>query len=434
MDLQYHFDEHGQPVALEIDGDVQELPPIERSRTPGKSIQTVRDLNTTLRSTVESIEDSYDGDSILVDVEATHGGYSNKNNYFYIADGMEKYVDTWTEPYNKPYLAESPHDLEDGDPKGRVRGAEMVWTGPDTGFHALDVEVGDSEEIERILDGRALTVSVGSTPAETVECSICSKDLYHDGRGSKTFELDQPPPNEWLNEDAPGIFGAFGKSNRDLWDYHEDDDGNHICRCRHLRGIEAPLGGDNFAEIDWMMHGNQYRELSRVNLPADQNKETGEFAHIRGLAEQNDSLDDETLRRVLTSELSRVEDHSPVDFARHQIVPSKDDLYVPTSAEDALSVMGSADDEHLFDTGLWVALSGQNPQSDFETILADYVEKDGRVIGAQDVGTDPMPVDEALDLGPREFGRYLRSRDDLSRDEKDSLDQLYCTLNMSGED
>lgn len=433
MDLQYHFDERGQPVAVEIDGTVQDLPPVERAVTPGKSIQTVRDLNTTLRSTVESIEDSFDGDSILVDVEATHGGYSNKNNYFYIADGMEKYVSTWTEPYEKPYLAESPHDLEDGDPKGRVRNAEMVWTGPDTGFHALDVEVGDDEEIERIIDGRALTVSVGSTPAETVGCSICDKDLFHDGRGSKTFQLDQAPPSEWLNEDAPGIFGAFGKTNRDLWDYHEDDDGNHVCRCRHIRGIDAPLGGDDFAEIDWRMHGNKYRELSRVNLPADQNSETGEFAHIRGVAEQNDSLDDEVQRRLITSELSRIEDHSPVEYARHQIVPSEDDLYVPTSAEDALGVMGSPDDEFLFDTGLWVALSGQNPQSEFETLLSDYVDRGGRVIGGHGENDTRTPLDEMMDLPPREFADELRERGDLSDEEKDSLDELYVTLNMSGD-
>lgn len=434
MDLQYHFDEQGQPVAVEIDGDVQELPPVDRAVTPGRTIQTVRDLNTTLRSTVESIEDSYDGDSILVDVEATHGGYSNQNNYFYIADGMEKYVDTWTNPFGKPYLADSPHDLEKGDPKGRVKDASMVWTGPDTGFHSLDVEVGDGNEIERIVDGRALTVSVGSTPAETVECSVCGKDLFHDGRGSKTFEIDRAPPSEWLNDDAPGIFGAFGKSNRDFWDYHEDDDGNHICRCRHIRGAEAPMGGDNFEEIDWMMHGNKYRELSRVNLPADQNKETGEFAHIKGIAEQNDSLDDEAFRRVVTSELSRVEDHSPVEYARHQIVPSEDDLYVPASADDAIDVMGSKDDEFLFDTGLWVAISGQNPQSGFETLLADYVDRGGRVIGGHETGDDPMPADEAMNLPPREFGDYLRGRDDLSEEEKDSLDELYVKLNMEGKE
>jgi hypothetical protein len=381
LDTQYHFDEHGQPVAIEIDGTVQELSPVERAVTPGKTIQEVRDLNTTLRSTVESMKDSYDGDSILVDVEATHGGYSNKNNYFYVPDGMEKYVDTWTEPYEKPYLAESPHDLKNGDPKGRVQDAEMIWTGPDTGFHSLDVQVGDDEEMQRIIDGRALTVSVGSTPAETVECSVCGKDLFHDGRGSKTFQIEKPPPKKWLDDDAPGVFGAFGKTNRDFWDYHEDDDGNHICRCRHIRGSEAPMGGDSFEEIDWMMHGNRYRELSRVNLPADQNKETGEFAHITGVAEQNDSLDGDTLRNVLVSDLSRVEDHSPVNFARHQIVPSEDDLYVPTSATDALDVMGSRDDEFLFDTGLWVALTGQNPQRSFQKNLSEYVDRGGRVIG-----------------------------------------------------
>lgn len=430
-DATYKYDDDGQVTGVEVGGDVYDVSEEEAKTLAGSSMNEVHDLTTAVRSTVEDMKDSYEDledDSVIVDIEATHGGYSNLNNYYYKVDGMKKYVDTWLAAGGRPYLVG--HDMK-SENKGRVDDAEFVSTGADTGYHALDVMIADEKEVQRIIDGRSLTVSVGSVPVDPVECSICGHDILNDGKTPTRYQLDEPPSREWLNESAPGVFGRMGMDNKDFWDYEEDDDGNHSCKCRHKRGIEAPLGGEDFVEIDWILHGNRYREVSRVNLPADQNRETGEYAHIRGLQDalaMTDGLDAEASREILISETSKV--GGPVDRAHFQIAREKD-LYRPGNAQDAIDFAKKTQLKAMYDTGLWELVTSTVPDATTDQQVRRYWKNGGRFLDDRQVQNDNglMTPAEAIQLkDPTKFGDWLRKmqkQSDADREDLKALDRLY---------
>jgi len=431
-DATYKYDKQGQVVGVEAGGDVHDVSEEEGKQLPGSQIQKVRDLTTAVRSTVDEIKDSFENieeESVIVDIEATHGGYSNLNNYYYKVDGMKEYVDTWLAAGGRPYLVG--HDMK-GENKGRVQDAEFVSTGDTTGFHALDVMIADEKEVERIIDGRSLTVSVGSVPVEPVECSICKHDILNDGNTPTRYQIDEAPPLEWLNESAPGVWGKLGMDNEEFWDYEEDEDGNHSCKCRHHRGIDAPLGGEEFSEVDWILHGNRYREVSRVNLPADQNRETGEFAHIRGLQdalEMTDGLGPEAARQILISETSRIEDNGPVERAHFQIAREKD-LYRPGDVEAAIDFAKQTNLKAMYDTGLWELVTATVPDATTDQQVRRYWKNGGRFVDdrlvQQDEGLSPA---EALKLeDPSAFGDWLRDmkrNTDVDNEALQALDRIY---------
>lgn len=115
---------------------------------------------------------------INVTLEATHTGVNrNKVNYAY--DKLERSVDSWTENYNKPVLLN--HDSS-SDPLGRVLNGEFKQSAINPGKHCiqLSVEITNKDAIERFLDGRYRTFSIGGYTDSAV-CSICGKDLMQDG-------------------------------------------------------------------------------------------------------------------------------------------------------------------------------------------------------------------------------------------------------------
>lgn len=125
-------------------------------------------------------------DSLVITVDASHAGYKNKNGFWYDVDAMRHAVskDAWTKPFPKPFLKN--HDL-DSEPIGRVQAARFVDTVDGKGFTQLDIKVTDSDAIEKIMDGRYLTVSTHGAPMEDaasrhsfVVCSICKTDMLVD--------------------------------------------------------------------------------------------------------------------------------------------------------------------------------------------------------------------------------------------------------------
>jgi hypothetical protein len=387
-DVDYHYDEDGMVTAVEVSGETFELSDAQSQRFPGKNrLPDTVSTQTSIRSTIEDIKASYSdyltmddqqgGDSILVDIEATHGGYFNDNQYYYKFSGMQEMVGTWTANGGRPYLVN--HDKQ-SKPRGRVVGARAVKTadsnarGETMGFHVLDVRVGDPEEIEMIVDGRALHVSVGSRPVDTVECNVCRHDLYHDGRGASRYTLSEEPAQEVLQQDAPGVFGEMGLTYEDFFKI-EESDGNWTAHCRHVRGHDCPVGGDQTRSTGWMMHANKYREVSRVNEPADVNEATGEYAHIRGLKEQEDSLQGDALDKVVEDELARVP--GPTDHARHSIASEKD-LWRPRTASKAKEHAQESGFDDMFDTALWSGINASNPQMTTADKVESYWKQGGR--------------------------------------------------------
>jgi len=142
------------------------------------------------------ITDAADGDELLVVIEATHSGIKTRNNTRYRPEWMARNVTTWTHPYEKPVLA---HHDKMGEPLGRVKQAMYVDTpelaldgGPD-GHCELLVSVRDKSAIEKLLDGRYTTVSIGARSSDVV-CSVCEVNLAEDEMcphvKGKQYEVD----------------------------------------------------------------------------------------------------------------------------------------------------------------------------------------------------------------------------------------------------
>lgn len=114
-----------------------------------------------------------------VETEATHSG-KNHNYCIYYEDSMEKDAESFMNPFRKPMLKN--HDSY-SEPLGRTKSS---WFGPSkltderSAIH-LVTRVTDKDAIEKFLDGRYSTVSIGGSMG-TVTCNICGKTILKDGK------------------------------------------------------------------------------------------------------------------------------------------------------------------------------------------------------------------------------------------------------------
>lgn len=115
---------------------------------------------------------------LMVTVEGIHTGMT-KNLTFYGGETLESSVPTWTEPHAKPILT---NHNEYSEPLGRIRHAEYVESIIVAGKYTtrMQLEITNQEAIDKILDGRFLTLSVGGS-ANKVTCSTCGKNIVAEG-------------------------------------------------------------------------------------------------------------------------------------------------------------------------------------------------------------------------------------------------------------
>jgi hypothetical protein len=181
---------------------------------------------------------------LLVKIAATHAGKITRNNGMYLPTEMKSAVSSWTAQYPKPVLV---HHNDTGEPIGRVVSAQYVDLGnmmrdtfapkfykeesernkfvdmvskisngsdnlidlvrdylfnnsalledPDyegLGYIEITAKVTDIDAIQKLLDGRYATGSIGAT-ARSAICSICKQDWASDSgmcdhRPGKTYE------------------------------------------------------------------------------------------------------------------------------------------------------------------------------------------------------------------------------------------------------
>lgn len=188
-----------------------------------------KNLRDSLIAGMSEIKDHQGAPALEVILDATHGGYVNSNYTHYRKDGMQKAATTWFTPYPKPVLVEHDDSLS---PIGRIVDAQFVdipvdnsqmaangQMGRPTGKITLKAVITDMESIQKILDGRFMTVSISGRPKGTPTCSICNGT----------------------------VDGPFG------------------CEDGHMRG-KSYDGKLAFYFVDEMV----YSEVSFVNKPADQ--------------------------------------------------------------------------------------------------------------------------------------------------------------------
>jgi hypothetical protein len=154
-----------------------------------------------------SVADRKGVKSLVVEIEASHSGIINGNHFFYLPKGMENGIETFVKPFPKPVLVN--HDSRT-DPIGRVYDSKYIdynlspgmlrdYNNPtDVIEHVMDFvkgpifngsteykglghlelksEITDTDAIQKILDKRYLTVSIGGT-CKDVTCSRCGANI-----------------------------------------------------------------------------------------------------------------------------------------------------------------------------------------------------------------------------------------------------------------
>jgi hypothetical protein len=122
-------------------------------------------------------KESSDMKELLVVIEATHEGKTlNFTRYF--GKNMENSAYTWTHPFEKPVLR---HHNSYQDAIGRVKKAVFGDSQQHPGIKTifLTMSITDPDSIQKFLDGRYKTVSIGGK-AKELKCGICGADLLND--------------------------------------------------------------------------------------------------------------------------------------------------------------------------------------------------------------------------------------------------------------
>lgn len=429
--LNFIYDSQGRPESVEHNGVVHPLDAQTKTLLPVDKFKTFRTRQTSINATVEEIKDSYKKEdfsdqSIIVPIEATHAGYYNSNGWKYMADGMRVMVSYWAADGGRPYIVN--HDMS-VEPRGRVKGARYVKTRPDMGYQLLDTKIGHPEEIQMVIDERALHVSVGSKPVDTVECNVCGRDLHKHGKSPVRYQLEEWPEDEWLESAAPGVLGrVLDLTNKDFWDIEESKDGDITALCRHMRKADAPLPDGTTGELGWDLHAVKPKEVSRVNSPADVNEETGEYAHIRADDADFADMTDEAVQRILDSETA---DHPEGGVPRHNIASEKDLWRAPTAAK-AAEFADSTGFKQMFDVALWNTIHQTHSSKSMQDQVKIYWNNGGRFVDRESTPDTPTAtLKELLNKTPREFGAALRAAD-FTRSEKAMIDNLYTRQYLKG--
>lgn len=137
---------------------------------------------------------------IIVDIDAIHNG-PTRNFTWYTEKFFKNSLGSWTAPFPKPVLQDHiVAGFDSGiDAKGRVIGArvekidgEALADGSKPVVLKLAAFIPDYEDIQKIIDGRYQTVSIGSS-ASKVTCSICNSNIVEDYCGhfrGRTYEKE----------------------------------------------------------------------------------------------------------------------------------------------------------------------------------------------------------------------------------------------------
>lgn len=198
--------------------------------------------------------------TLKLDTIATHSGKRiNKRVYpgVRVKDAIKSFKVGEGTAFEKPFLRN--HD-QHNDAIGRIKSAEYKQTATGkkflndhfepseegTGFVKITSVITDQDAIEKFLDGRYQTVSIGGT-TDGAFCNICSKT-----RGE----------------------------NHQMWTSYRDSDGVEQ-ECRHIPGKEY---NDTVCHI--FTGALEYHEVSQVNVPAD-----NAACHLAKTLVVNDSME-----------------------------------------------------------------------------------------------------------------------------------------------
>ena len=238
----------------------------------------------------------YIPDSVEIKIKATHFNFVNKNAVRYTDSAVKAGANTWIAPYQKPQLIG--HDKQ-SDPIGRITAYQILHTDslsepPD--YVELTAKITDSAAIEKIMDGRYNTVSVGSKSSKVI-CSECNQNIIEDGL------------------------------------------------CAHKKGALNSKG----KRVHWIIDQLDYVECSFVNEPADEYARIDQINIGQGFMPYNDFLDNrETIISELLMEdkLMDVNDKK-LSTASRQNLPDSAFCYVVGSGDSKVRKFPAHDAAHV---------------------------------------------------------------------------------------
>lgn len=136
-------------------------------------------VTTLEKLSIESINlsEGVNDNKLVLQIKAIHNGMT-RNLTNYTSEALKNSIDSWTHPFQRKVLKN--HDIE-CEPLGRVLAATYSY---DEAAHKdavmLTAEISDPDAIQKIMDKRYTTVSVGGTSSSVV-CSICKTDIAKEG-------------------------------------------------------------------------------------------------------------------------------------------------------------------------------------------------------------------------------------------------------------
>lgn len=238
----------------------------------------------------------YIPDSIQIKLKATHFNFVNKNAVCYTDSAVKEGASSWVIPYQRPQLIV--HNKQT-DPIGRIIAFNITHTDslsepPD--YIELTAKITDSAAIEKVMDGRYNTVSVGSKSSKVI-CSECNQNIIEDGL------------------------------------------------CAHKKGALNTKG----KRVHWIIDQLEYVECSFVNEPADEYACIDQIDIGHGFMPYKEFLDHrETLISELLMEdkLMDVTDKK-LSYASRQNLPDSAFCYVVGSGEQKVRKFPAHDAAHV---------------------------------------------------------------------------------------
>lgn len=232
---------------------------------------------------------------LIVTVEGIHTGMT-KNLTFYGGETLEASVPTWTTPHAKPILT---NHNEYSEPLGRIRHAEYVESviAPGKYTTRMKLEITNQEAIDKVLDGRYLTLSVGGS-ANKVTCSTCGRNIVAEGfcghyRGRK-YE-GKTEATHWMIGEYTGDEISFVNMPADVFaqviaaELVQGDEGGTNVKKGKKNGEKSKKKPDQQAE------GTELDLIGKLTEDEDQNDSDDENEDdIDDGLDENDNGDDES--------------------------------------------------------------------------------------------------------------------------------------------
>lgn len=138
-----------------------------------ESVQRIResagDSKVIIKPKIAAIHEGRTANNTIYTEQSLRGAPTGKNG----PHGMFSF----TKPYPKPMIKN--HDTYT-EPTGRIMNAQYVKNADKPGYIMITPHITDPDAIEKVLDGRYMTVSIGASTDSAI-CNVCGTDIINEG-------------------------------------------------------------------------------------------------------------------------------------------------------------------------------------------------------------------------------------------------------------